>query len=92
VWSRDGRELYYRDSNRVMRVTLDPATGRISPPAVLFDSPFSAFRGADLFRTQYDVARDGRFLMVRRTQADDRVRVLHNVDNEIRRPGQKTDN
>jgi Tol biopolymer transport system component len=86
VWSRDGRELYYRESNRVMRVTLDPATGRISPPAVLLDSPFSSFRGADLFRTQYDVARDGRFLMVRGTQADDRVRVLLNVDNEIRRP------
>jgi hypothetical protein len=53
---------------------------------VLFDSPFTSFRGADLFRTQYDVARDGRFLMVRGTQADDRVRVLLDVDNEIRRP------
>jgi hypothetical protein len=84
VWSRDGRELYYRESNRVMRVTIDPASGRISPPAMLLNSPFTSFRGADLFRTQYDVARDGRFLMVRGTEADDRVRVLLNVDNEVR--------
>jgi Tol biopolymer transport system component len=83
VWSRDGRELYYRDSNRIMRVTLDAATGRASAPAVLFDSPFTTFRGADLFRTQYDVARDGRFLMVRGAEAGGRVRVLLSVDREV---------
>jgi serine/threonine-protein kinase len=83
VWARDGRELYYRDSNRIMRATLDATTGRIAPPSVLFESPFTSFRGADLFRTQYDVTRDGRFLMVRQAEASDRVRVLLNVESEI---------
>ena len=84
VWSRDGRELYYRDSNRIVRTTLDASTGRISPPTVLFDSPFTLSQGADLFRTQYDVTRDGRFLMIRRAEAGDRVRVLLNVESEVR--------
>jgi hypothetical protein len=84
VWSRDGRELYYRDSNRIVRTTLDTNTGRMSAPAVLFDSPFTLSQGADLFRTQYDVTRDGRFLMVRRAEAGDRVRVLLNVESEVR--------
>jgi serine/threonine-protein kinase len=84
LWSRDGRELYYRDSNRIMRTTVDASTGRISPPTVLFDSPFTMSQGADLFRTQYDVTRDGRFLMVRRAETGDRVRVLLNVESEVR--------
>ena len=89
VWSRDGRELFYRDSNRIVRTTLDGGTGRISPPTVLFDSPFTLSQGADLFRTQYDVSRDGRFLMARRAETGDRVRVLLNVESEVRRPAQQ---
>jgi hypothetical protein len=67
-----------------MRTTVDASTGRISPPTVLFDSPFTMSQGADLFRTQYDVTRDGRFLMVRRAETGDRVRVLLNVESEVR--------
>ena len=63
LWSRDGRELYYlEDGTRLMAVEI--GTGK--PPRMLFDTA-----GLRLLSTSYDVARDGRFVMIR---ADDRPR------------------
>jgi len=87
AWAPDGRELYYRVANRIMRVGVDVSTGRVSPPAVLFESPFTSFRGGDVFRAQYDVARDGRFLMVRSEGPRDQVRVVLNLHTALRQPG-----
>ena len=67
VWSRDGRELYYRSGSQflVVDVTTEP-TFEVSVPELLFDEVAytgSAFFGA--FRN-WDVHPDGsRFLMVR---------------------------
>ena len=67
VWSRDGRELYYRSGSQflVVDVTTEP-TFEVSVPVLLFDEvdyTGSAFLGA--FRN-WDVHPDGsRFLMVR---------------------------
>jgi eukaryotic-like serine/threonine-protein kinase len=57
VWSRNGREIFYRQGSKVLAVPFDPSrTVSVGRPALLFDGPFAE---------DYDVASDGRFLMVR---------------------------
>jgi Tol biopolymer transport system component len=60
VWSTDGRELFYIDRDfEMMAVSVeDTATLAFGSPTLLFDATLFRFRGG------YDVARDGRFLMV----------------------------
>ena len=61
VWSRDGQELYYRNGNSMMSVSVSGETPAAwGSPRVMFDSLFYAFLGT----RSYDVAPDGRFLMV----------------------------
>lgn len=62
VWSRDGKELYYRFGKQVIAATIETETefkvNRLEP----------LFEGQFLFRVShkdYDVAPDGRFLMIR---------------------------
>jgi serine/threonine protein kinase/Tol biopolymer transport system component len=88
LWNPNGRELFYRNRNRVMAVpvTTQPAfsAGR---PSMLFEgeylaSPFPATG------VTYDVTRDGqRFLMVKETpQASDiRINVVANWFEELKR-------
>jgi serine/threonine-protein kinase len=62
-WSKDGRELFYRDDDKMVAVALQ--TSGPSPvagsPRVLFDGRFQV---TDTGIGGYDVAKDGRFLMV----------------------------
>ncbi len=67
VWSRDGHELYYRDfSGALMAVPVaagpDFAPGR---PIRLFEGNNYSGAGAQGGGRTYDVAPDGRFLMIR---------------------------
>jgi eukaryotic-like serine/threonine-protein kinase len=60
VWSRDGRELFYLQGNRMMAVAVDTGAAFGFEPAVeLFEEPY---RVAD--RPSYDVGADGRFVMI----------------------------
>ena len=68
VWSRDGAELYYfvptgAASGQMMVVDVLESTDRFrsSAPRVLFDGPFTTTANGN---PNYDVAHDGRFLMV----------------------------
>jgi Tol biopolymer transport system component len=72
-WRRDGRELYYIDTNnRMMAVQILPSTDTrtvdVGPPLALFTT--RPVTGANIFETgplaksKYDVAPDGRFLMI----------------------------
>ena len=62
-WSRDGRELFFRSGDRMMAVTIEPAaTFTAGSPRVLFEGRYAP---------GYDVAADGRFLMVREEQPAD---------------------
>jgi len=67
VWSPDGTELYYREGDRLMAVTLvEDATLTASRPQLLFEGRFerAIFDGES---SNYDVSPDdGRFLMIRR--------------------------
>ena len=67
VWSRDGRELFYRVGNAMMAVSV------VAGPTTSFGQPHELFQGQYLgdysgaaAYPYYDVARDGRFLMVQR--------------------------
>lgn len=62
-WAKDGTELFYRTGERMMavEVEIDP-TFRVGVPRPLFEGRFQYI---NVVRTNYDVAADGRFLMIR---------------------------
>jgi hypothetical protein len=62
VWSRDGSELFYRSGDAMMAVR---AGGAGASQVVLFRGAYAG--GEEL--TNYDVGRDGRFLMLREDPA-----------------------
>jgi hypothetical protein len=72
VWSRDGRELYFRSGRLMMAVPVGRGTSwRAAPPRVLFENDFAlGIPGI----ANYDVTSDGRFLMLRLTEEEDQER------------------
>jgi Tol biopolymer transport system component len=68
-WSRDGRELFYRNGDRLIAVDVMTAPDfRVGTPKTLFDWPQDATSTSMQPGTGYDVSLDGkRFLMVQRT-------------------------
>ena len=69
VWSRNGRELFYRSGNRMMAVeiTTEPSFSA-GTPTRLFEG---AFTSGAVARANYDVSPDGeRFLMVQPSGED----------------------
>jgi serine/threonine-protein kinase len=93
VWSRDGRELYYTNGSKMMAVEVTPEPD--SGPGAsqqLFDE---SYKTAGNNGRSYDVADDGRFLMVKTSQEDvspGEFIVVHNWFEELKRlapPGKK---
>jgi serine/threonine-protein kinase len=68
LWSRDGRELFYRWNGEIFAVPFDSARGAVATPVkVLSGYPqLNAFRG-------YDVGPDGRFIIAKQTPETDTV-------------------
>lgn len=66
VWSRDGRELFYRQGKTVMAVSVEGGSAmRVGTPRRLFTGPYFGVDGDRSF----DVALDGRrFLMIMRDE------------------------
>src|SRR5262249_46500796 len=61
-WSRDTSELFYRNGDQMMVVTLEAPAFRPGQPRQLFSKALFG----DTYRPSYDVAADGkRFLMVK---------------------------
>jgi len=82
IWSSDGDELYFRRGSKVMaaRVTFEPEID-VSTPVELFDGPYTL----DLSGHQrYDVAPDGRFLMVENSE-DFRIVLVEGFFDELNR-------
>jgi serine/threonine protein kinase/Tol biopolymer transport system component len=66
VWSRDGGELFFRSGDQMMSATVTASGGfRAGRPTLLFEGPYDAGPSR---HSNYDVAKDGRFLMVRSEQ------------------------
>jgi len=82
IWSANGDELYFRQGSKVMAasITLEPEID-VATPVELFDGPYTL----DLSGHQrYDVAPDGRFLMVENSE-DFRVVVVEGFFDELNR-------
>lgn len=64
MWSRDSRELFYRNGNKMMAVAIGDGP-EFSPgrPTLLFEGPYDLKEGSGA--SNYDVAEDGRFVMIR---------------------------
>jgi hypothetical protein len=61
MWSRDGKELFYRNGNKMMAVAIE------TEPKFKITDNIKLFEGRYLSGTNiqnYDVAPDGRFLMI----------------------------
>jgi eukaryotic-like serine/threonine-protein kinase len=81
LWNRNGRELFYRNGNKMMAVeiTLKPS---FSPgtPKVLFEGQYQSLPG--ISTPNYDVSSDGqRFLMLKADQQDTSARQINVVLN-----------
>ncbi len=74
VWSRNGKELFYRSADRMMAVDVVPETTfSFGTPHIVFDGRFVTTRRGE---PAYDVTADGqRFLMVRRDPRSNAARL-----------------
>jgi serine/threonine-protein kinase len=87
VWSRTGRELFYRSGDAMMAVDITAGPGfAAGRPKRLFERPFES---SLTFWANYDVASDGqRFLMVKRldqNEAPAQINVMLNWGDELKR-------
>jgi len=77
IFSPNGDELFYRNGNKWMVVSISTEPKfTAGPPRVLFEGPFNNVSGIS-----YDVAPDGRFLVLKPEYDDSEVRELHVVLN-----------
>jgi serine/threonine-protein kinase len=84
-WNPNGKELFYRDQNKMMAVdvTTTPEL-KISEPHLLFERRY-AYGGAQTI-ANFDVSPDGqRFLMVRDESSSGRLGIVLNWFDELRR-------
>jgi hypothetical protein len=75
-WGSTGREIYYRGSQRVMAVPVDGsgAEPKFGKPVALFADEYDF--GQAISTPNYDVTRDGRFIMLRRGSHGSSLRVV----------------
>ena len=84
-WSSTGREIYYRSGRHMMSVSFDargtePAFGK---PKALFADEYEF--GQNISIPNYDVTRDGRFIMLRRGAQGGSLRVVIHWTEELKR-------
>jgi Tol biopolymer transport system component len=86
VWSRDGRELFYLSGSRMMAVAVEAGSAfQAGAPRALFEGRFTPGPNGV---AGYDVAADGRFLMVQPLHPDpptNQIQVVLNWSEELRR-------
>ena len=88
VWSRNSRELFYRNGDKLMATAVETApTFAASKPRVLFEQHFE--KGIFPFEANYDVSPDGqRFLLVMASEAEStpaQVNIVLNWSDQLRR-------
>jgi eukaryotic-like serine/threonine-protein kinase len=84
VWSRDGREIFYRQADRMMVVPAVPGPSlSLGSPQRLFERPFVLDPGGNL--PNYDLSPDGRrFVMLQSTEHPSELRVVLNWLTDVR--------
>ena len=86
LWNPNGREIFYRDGNKMMAVDVTVAGDdlKLSPPRLLFEQRFAY--GAGISIANYDVTRDGqRFLMVKDEAGAGRLNIVLNAFADLAR-------
>ena len=83
LWSKDGRELFYLSADKdMMAVTVSPgSTLAIGEPSALFRFPPDMLQIQSEYYTPWDVAADGRFIMVRSVGTATQIEALIVVEN-----------
>jgi hypothetical protein len=83
-WSSKGREIYYRGGHHMMAVAVDPSRAEptFGKPAALFADEYDF--GQALSIANYDVTRDGRFIMLRRGSHGSSLRVVIHWTDELK--------
>jgi Tol biopolymer transport system component len=84
LWNKNGKELFYRDVNKMMVVdVMTSPTLRVSEPRQLFEQRY-AFLTATI--PNYDISADGqRFVMVKDESGSGRLNVVLNWTEELKR-------
>ena len=84
VWSRLGRELFYRNGDRMMGVAVQTEPTFVAGhPQLLFEGHYYAGSW-----TNFDVAPDGRFIMIQNDRTDapqTRIAIVENWFEELKR-------
>jgi serine/threonine-protein kinase len=87
VWARNGKELFYRNGDKMMAVDVDTQTEfRVSEPRLLFEGHYLS--GHPIESGNYDVSPDGeRFVMIEEGYAQEayQLKVVLNWHQELKR-------
>jgi serine/threonine-protein kinase len=89
LWSADGRELFYRQGSAMMATSVETGSEfSFAAPKQLFSGEYSQSPAGNI--RGYDVARDGRFLMIlaqtneSRVSASESIVVVQNFTEELK--------
>jgi serine/threonine-protein kinase len=76
IWARDGREIFYMAGNNIVAVSIETSPSvRTGRPQVLFENRYAG----SFFGATYDVAPDGRFLMIKPSEDETTPRPIYVV-------------
>jgi hypothetical protein len=83
TWSSDGRELFYRNEEQTMSVDIltEPEFTPMKPKVLFVGS----YKPSSYYFRGFDVAPDGRFLMLKRKETTTQVNVILNWTEELKR-------
>ncbi len=88
MWSRDGRELFYRNGEKMMAVAVSAAPDFTpSKPTLLFEGHYETGLFGGNPGVNYDVAPDGRFVMVKTEEGlgSTQLNIILNWTEELKR-------
>ncbi|MBN2031327.1 serine/threonine-protein kinase [bacterium] len=79
TWAKDGRELFYREENKMMVVSVETEPSlRLGLPELLFEEPYYSTQA----NSQYDIHPDGnRFLMLKTEESESSTNQINIVLN-----------
>ena len=82
-WNPNGKELFYRDGNKMMAVDVSTRPDLVlSPPRLLFDRRYAFGIGVTI--PNYDVSPDGDFVMVKSEADSGRLNVVLNWFDDLK--------
>jgi hypothetical protein len=83
-WSSTSREIYYRGGQHMMAAAFDASGAEpvFGKPLPLFTDEYDF--GVNISMANYDVTRDGRFIMLRRGTQGGRLRAVINWTEELK--------